>query len=425
MNHPQAVPAKNSRYTFKHTLYACYIGYITQAVVNNLAPLLFVIFQTQYALTFEQVGRLILINFGTQIIVDLISVKLVDKIGFRIPVVAAHILSAIGLIGLSLFPEIFPSAYAGLVMAVIIYAAGGGLIEVVVSPLVDSLPGDEKASAMSLLHSFYCWGQTAVVLFSTLFLWAFGESLWHFLPIIWCVIPIFNTFLFLKAPIGPSVPEEELMPVRSLLQSKLFLIALLLMLCAGASELAMSQWSSLFAETGLHVPKVIGDLLGPCLFAVLMGLGRVIYGLKGQKLNLPNVLMLSGFLCVACYFTTVFSPSPLLSLLACAVCGFSVALMWPGTLSMTAARFPAGGTAMFGVMAICGDIGASAGPWITGLVSDFAQSAPLITQLSESTGQSLTQLGLKSGLLVGILFPILLVIGTILFKLLRKEKENG
>lgn len=421
---PKTAGGRPSRYTFQHTLHACYTGYISQAIVNNLAPLLFVIFQQQYGLTFEEVGRLILLNFGTQIIVDVISVKLVDKIGYRAATVAAHVFAAAGLIGLSLFPEIFPSAYSGLSAAVMIYAAGGGMIEVIISPIVDSLPGDEKASAMSLLHSFYCWGQMAVVLISTLFLWIAGEGLWKLLPVAWCIVPAFNTFRFARVPLMPPVPEEKLMPVRELLKSKLFLTALLLMLCAGASELAMSQWSSLFAETGLHVPKVMGDLLGPCLFAALMGLGRLLFGLKGQNLNLPNVLLLSGILCMACYFVTVFSPSPILSLLACAVCGLSVSLMWPGTLSMTAARFPAGGTAMFGVMAICGDMGASAGPWLTGVISDFAQSAPAIQTLSESTGESLTQLGLKSGLLVGILFPVLLAVGVILFKACYRRLQH-
>lgn len=394
------------RYTYKHTLRACYLGYITQAIVNNLAPLLFIIFQNQYHISFEMIGRLILINFGTQIVADILSVKYVDRIGYRKAAVMAHIFCSIGLMSLGVLPLIMPVPYMGLVIAVMIYAIGGGIIEVLVSPIVEFLPGDEKASAMSLLHSFYCWGQVGVVLLTTLLLKVIGSSYWFVLPILWAFIPLYNIKNFLKVPIIEPHEDAPTMSIGELLSTRGFVIALVLMLCAGASEITMSQWSSLFAEKGLQVPKVVGDLLGPCFFAVLMGIGRSIYGIWGHKINLNRALMASGILCVICYAVTIFVQNPFISLLGCAVTGLSVSLMWPGTFSLTSATYPMGGTAMFGMLAIFGDIGAAVGPWIAGVVSDAVG------------------LGLKAGLLVAIVFPIMLVIGVMLLKKLNIQSEG-
>lgn len=407
--------------TYKHTRYACYAGYITQAIINNLAPLLFIIFQTQYGLNFEMVGRLILINFGTQIIADILAVKFADKFGYRASAVLAHVFCTVGLILLGTLPQVCSSPYTGLVIAVVTYALGGGLLEVLVSPIVDSLPGEKKASDMSLLHSFYCWGQMGVVLISTLILTAFGTDIWMWLPLGWAILPFVNLFFFMKVPFVPPVPEEKLMTVRELCKSRVFLLALVIMMCAGASELTMSQWSSLFAETGLGVSKTLGDLLGPCLFAALMGTGRLLYGLYGHRLNLQNGLLFCGCLCMLCYFTTVFAPHPLLSLIGCAVCGFSVSLMWPGAFSDTAARFPMGGTAMFGMMAVFGDLGASLGPWISGVVSDLSQKTNLLQQMQASTGEDLSQLGLKAGLLAAVIFPLILTLSVLYLKKRRKN----
>ncbi len=394
------------RYTYKHTLRACYLGYITQAIVNNLAPLLFIIFQNQYHISFEMIGRLILINFGTQIVADILSVKYVDRIGYRKAAVMAHIFCSIGLMSLGVLPLIMPVPYMGLVIAVMIYAIGGGIIEVLVSPIVEFLPGDEKASAMSLLHSFYCWGQVGVVLLTTLLLKVIGSSYWFVLPILWAFIPLYNIKNFLKVPIIEPHEDAPTMSIGELLSTRGFVIALVLMLCAGASEITMSQWSSLFAEKGLQVPKVVGDLLGPCFFAVLMGIGRSIYGIWGHKINLNRALMASGILCVICYAVTIFVQNPFISLLGCAVTGLSVSLMWPGTFSLTSATYPMGGTAMFGMLAIFGDIGAAVGPWIAGVVSDAVG------------------LGLKAGLLVAIVFPIMLVIGVMLLKKLNIQSKG-
>jgi fucose permease len=403
-------------YTYKHTLYACYLGYITQAIVNNLTPLLFVIFQDEFAISFEMIGRLILINFGTQIAADFFALKYVDRIGYRTAAVVAHLFCAAGLIALGILPRVMPSPYSGLVLAVVIYAIGGGIIEVMISPIVESLPGEQKASAMSLLHSFYCWGQMGVVFITTVLLWIMGTGPWFILPILWALVPIYNLIRFLNVPLLPTIPEHEKTPFRQLLSSHLFVVALILMMCAGASELTMSQWSSLFAQKGLGVPKIIGDLLGPCLFAVLMGTGRALYGVWGHRIPLKGALAASGALCVACYAVTVFVYNPVLALLGCALCGFSVALMWPGTISLSAAAFPKGGTAMFGALAIFGDVGASVGPWLAGFVSDAAQQSSRLVAWGAASGLQPEQVGLKTGLFVAMIFPLLLVAGVMLLR---------
>ena len=408
---------------YRSTLYACYFGFITQAIINNIAPLLFIIFQNEFKISFEMVGRLILINFGTQIFSDIIAAKYADRIGHRRAIVAAHAFCAIGLMSLGILPKLLPDPYVGLTIAVVLYAIGGGFIEVMVSPMVEALPGDAKASAMSLLHSFYCWGQMAVVLLTTLLIKILGTDIWFILPVLWAAVPLYNLIRFLKVPIMPTLPEEEKTPVKKLLSSRVFLIALVLMLCAGSSELAMSQWSSLFAERGLQVPKLVGDLLGPCLFAALMGVGRTLYGVMGHRINLKLALMASGALCVICYAVTVFVQIPVISLLGCAICGFSVSLMWPGTYSLMAERFPKGGTAMFGVLAIFGDLGAAIGPWITGLVSDLAQGSQWLLSLGAANNLEPDQMGLKTGLLTAMIFPLVLFIGVAALRKTKAPKQ--
>lgn len=409
------------KYSYKNTLRACYIGYITQAIVNNLAPILFIIFQNEFHISFEEIGRLILINFATQTFADVIAIKYVDKFGYRKSAIFAHVFCAVGLIGLSVLPQLMPSPYTGLVTAVMIYALGGGILEVLVSPIVESVPGDEKEAAMSLLHSFYCWGQMGVVLITTVLLKLIGNNMWTIIPIIWSIIPIYNGIKFVKVPLVPTLPQEETMSIKELLKSNYILVAFVLMLCAGASELTMSQWSSLFAEKGLKVPKVIGDIAGPCMFAIFMGTGRTLYGIWGSKINLKKSLFRSGILCVICYGITVFSPWPVLSLVACAVTGISVSLMWPGTFSLSANMYPNGGTAMFGMLAIFGDLGASIGPWFAGIISDLGQKSTKLVTFGQLHNINVEQVGLKTGLLAAIVFPIMLVAGILLIK----EENNN
>ena len=395
--------------SYKSTRIACCLGCIFQGVVNNISPLFFVIFQKEFGISYAMISSLILFNFVTQILVDLLCVRFVDKMGYRAAAVMAHVCGALGLTLLGLLPRVLPSPFVGLAIATIVSAIGSGMVEVIISPISDSLPSDAKDAKMSLLHSFYCWGQVAVVLLTTLAVRLLGEGLWWVLPLLWALLPAYNCVAFAMVPLRPTVPEEEKSPLKHLFSSRLFVVAMVIMLCAGASELAMSQWSSLFAEKALGVPKVMGDLLGPCLFAVFMGIGRTVYGIWGEKLDLNRALLCTACLCAGCYLGAALFSIPLISLLCCSLCGFSISLMWPGVLSATAAAYPKGGTAMFGVLAVCGDIGCSLGPALTGAVSDIA--------LGLGRG---AQWGLKAGMLGAALFPMVLILCLLLSRRFQK-----
>lgn len=402
---------------YKKTLRACYIGYFTQAIINNLAPVFFVIFQQDFDISLTQISWLIFINFGVQIVTDLVSVYAVDKIGYRKSVVLAHIASVLGLVLLGVLPYFVPNPFWGMAIAIVIYAYGSGLIEVLVSPIVDSIPSDNKSSAMSLLHSFYCWGQLGVVLLSTLALRIIGDGYWFILPILWAIVPAVNIFNFSKAPLAPMVAEEEKTPVRQLLTSKTFIVLLVMMLCAGATEMTISQWSSLFAERGLGVTKVVGDLLGPCLFAFFMGTGRAIYGVFGNRMNLKLSLLGCSVLGIVCYLLIALSPLPILALVGCALTGLAASLLWPGFFSLASACYPKGGTALFSLLAVFGDLGCTFAPYIAGIVADFVQNN---TNLGEIMKVSPEQAGLKIGILTSIIFPLIMVV---LIKQIKVKKE--
>lgn len=386
----------NKKYT--STKIACYTGYFVQAIINNLAPLFYVIFQNEFGFDYTKISWLIMLNFVTQIFVDFISVKIIARLGYRGSVVAAHVFSSLGLVLLGILPRAMSSHYLGLVISIITYATGSGLIEVLVSPIIEGLPLENKSGEMSLLHSFYCWGQASVVLFTTLFIKFAGGEHWDYAPLIWAVVPFINMFLFMKVPIIPPVPEgEDEMKVGQLFKSRNFIVFALLMSCAGASEIAMAQWASTFAETSLHVSKLTGDLLGPCMFALLMASGRVAYGFIGDKVDLRKVLTLSASLCVCAYLTATLAPGSAAPLVGCGLCGLSVATMWPGVFSLSAKYFPKGGTAMFAMLAMFGDLGCASGPWIAGLVTDAVKASGALAE------------PLKAGLLVCIFFPILMI----------------
>ncbi|MHB1357832.1 MAG: MFS transporter [Anaerolineae bacterium] len=407
--------------TYKHTVDACYLGYITQAAVVNLSPILFIVFQNQFGISYEMIGRLILINFCTQLLTDVVAVRYIDRVGIRPAAVFGHAAVTLGFILMAVLPQVMTSPYAGLVIAVVIYAIGGGLIEVLVSPTVDALPGEAKDSAMSLLHSFYSWGQVAVMLLSTLFIRAFGANLWYLLPLLWAIVPTFNAVLFARVPLAPAIPHHEKTPLKRLFTSRIFILAMVLMMCAGASEQAIAQWSSLFAEKGLGIPKLVGDLLGPVLFAVFMGVGRMTYGIWGERINLKATLIASSVLCIACYLVTVLAPVLLVALAGVALSGFTVSMMWPGMLRLTSRTFPLGSTAMFGVLAIMGDLGCALGPWIAGVVSDVGRRSTALLQIGAAGGMSADQIGLRAGILAAIIFPIGMLVGVLLFK----KHNNG
>lgn len=413
--------------TYKHTRIACYATFFSQAAVNMLAPLLFVTFQTQFGLSLEQVGRLILINFGTQLITDLLAMKLVERTGYRLGCILGNLLGGAGLIGLTVFPNLLADAYTGLCLAALLYGMGAGFMEVVISPVIAYLPGDDsQTGAIAFLNAAYSWGQVVVVAFSTLFLYGIGTQHWQILPVVWSAFPFLVMILFFQVPIVEPQQEKEqkMMNLRELASIPLFLLALLLMVCTGAAVISMSQWSSFFAEQGLGIPKVMGDLLGPCLFCGFAGTGRILFGLYGKNLNIPKTLMGSSVLCVICYLTAVFSPWPLLSLAGCALCGAVTCLMWPGTVSMCAVRFPLGGIIMFGLLAVFGDIGCSLGPWLTGLISDTAANMPEVIAYAAKRGQTLDQAALKIGLMAAMIFPIIQFIGLYIFRQDQKKQEN-
>ncbi|HOS29365.1 MAG TPA: MFS transporter [Treponemataceae bacterium] len=379
--------------TYKHTVYACFTGYIVQAIINNFAPLLFLTFQTSYNIPLAKITLLITLNFSVQLITDLLSPLFIDKIGYRVSVVLAHIFSALGLVLLPVLPSFFSDPSIGLFIAVVVYAVGGGLLEVLISPIVEASPTDNKEKAMSLLHSFYCWGHVGVVLISTLFFVLFGTVNWMFLSFFWALVPLANIFFFAKVPINHLIADgEKSLTLKELFKTKAFWLLIVLMVCAGASEQGVSQWASVFAERGLGVSKTIGDLAGPSLFALMMGLSRLYYGKYGDKINLARFMKLSIVLCIGSYLLISFSPFPVLGFIGCALCGLSVGILWPGTFSTASKLIKNGGTSMFAFLALAGDLGCGGGPTLVGLVS------------SASGGN------LNTGVLAGIVFPVLLLI---------------
>lgn len=390
---------------FQRTMDACFIAYIVQAIINNFVPLLFLRFQEGYGIPLSIITLLVTVNFGIQLAVDLASAGFVDRIGYRASMLIAHICAAAGLLSLTVLPEAFSDPFVGLLLSVIIYAVGGGLLEVLVSPVMESCPTENKEKAMSLLHSFYCWGHVAVVLISTVFFRIFGISNWKILAIGWAAVPLANLFLFAKAPIASLMKEgEQGLTLRELLSQKIFWVFLLMMVCAGASEQSVSQWASAFAEKALGVGKTVGDLAGPMAFAVLMGISRAFYGKYGDKIDLDRFMGGSAILCILSYLCISLIPIPAAGLIGCAVCGLSVGIMWPGAFSRASAAIRRGGTAMFAFLALAGDLGCSGGPTLVGLVSSrFGNN-------------------LRAGILAAILFPVLLLLGILTSK--RRKNKN-
>ncbi len=393
----------NIRNNYNHTIYASYIGYITQAIVNNFAPLLFITFSHQFSLTLDKIALITTLNFLVQLIVDALSAGFVDKIGYRISVILAHVFSAAGLILLGILPDIMTDSYAGILISVVLYAIGGGLIEVLISPIVEACPTEKKEAVMSLLHSFYCWGHVGVILISTLFFTLAGIENWKYMSMLWALIPLLNCFYFAAVPINHIAENREPLSLKQLMSEKLFWVFMVIMICAGASEHCMSQWASAFAEAGLHVSKTMGDLLGPCAFALLMGTARAIYGNNSDSLPLKKAMMRSAVLCIFSYLLASLTNSAVLGLIGCAICGFSVGIFWPGTFSIMAVEMPDVGTSMYALMALAGDVGCSAGPTMVGFIANAFND------------------NLKYGLLAAVIFPIIILITVNILSRLRKD----
>lgn len=377
---------------YKKTLLACYLGFVTQAIAANFAPLLFLKFHKDYGVPLGQIALISTAFFFTQLVIDVLCAKFVDRIGYRVSVVASSLCFSAGLAGLAFLPELFPTPFAGILTSVVIYAIGSGLLEVLGSPIVEACPFEHKEAVMSLLHSFYCWGSVGVVLVSTVFFAVFGIDNWKWLALLWALIPLYNTYNFATCPIETLVEEGKGMGIRGLLRVPMFWLAIVLMICAGASELTMAQWASAYAESAIGLSKTMGDLAGPCLFAVSMGISRVLYGKYGDRMELTGFMLGSGVLCLACYMMASLSAIPLVGLIGCIVCGFSVGIMWPGTISISSKRMPCGGTAMFALLAMAGDLGGAFGPSLAGAVT-------------QACGDSL-----QKGMLAGSVFPLVLVV---------------
>ena len=386
------------------TLRACYLAFITQAITANFAPLLFLKFHTDYTISLGQIALIPTVFFLTQLLVDVFCARFVDSIGYRRSIVLSEVASGLGLAGLAFLPDLFADPFAGVILCVVIYAIGSGLIEVLASPIVEACPFDHKDAVMSLLHSFYCWGSVGVILLSTLFFSVFGIQHWKWLACIWALVPLYNIWNFATCPIEHLTEDGQGMKIRELFRLPIFWTAILLMICAGASELAMAQWASAFTEAALGFSKTVGDLAGPCLFAVTMGICRVIYGKFGPKMDLIKFMIGSGILCLACYLLAGLSASPVPGLIGCICCGFSVGIMWPGTISITSPRIPKGGTALFALLAMAGDLGGAFGPSLVGTVTQQAGD------------------NLRTGVLVGSIFPLVLIAALILLS--RKARKQ-
>ena len=389
---------------YKKTLIACYMAFITQAIVANFAPLLFLKFHKDYNIPLGTIALISSVFFFSQLVVDLFCARFVDRIGYRKSIVAAEIFAGTGLICLAFLPDMLPNPFMGIIISVILYAIGSGLIEVLASPIVEACPFDNKESVMSLLHSFYCWGSLGVILISSLFFTIFGIENWRWIACIWALVPLCNIYNFATCPIESLVEDGQGLSIKNLFKLPVFWVCLVLMICAGASELSMAQWASAYTEAALGLSKTMGDLVGPCLFAVTMGICRVFYGKYGDKIELKKFMLASGILCLACYIMASVSGNPVVGLIGCVVCGASVGIMWPGTISISSQCIPKGGTAMFAMLAMAGDMGGTIGPAIVG-------------RISQANGDAI-QIGLRAG----SVFPIVLILSIII--LTRKKGQK-
>lgn len=391
--------------TYAATLRTCFTASMVQAIINTFITLLFVTFQQDYGVSLEWIAALISTNFLLQLVVDLISARFLDKVGYRVASVVAHILAAVGLVELAVLPELIP-AKAGIAIAVVTYALGGGLLEVIVSPMAEACPTENKERTMSFLHSFYCWGHMTMIIVSTIFFVVFGIQHWKILAVIWALVPLTNAFFLARVPMAPLLPPDTATAtIRELFSKKIFYLMLVYMVCAGASELTVSQWSSALAEEGLGVSKTVGDLAGPLFFALLMGISRVLFSRLGDRMPLHRFMIFSAILCVLCYLVIALAPSAAVALIACGICGFSVGIFWPGTFSMASKTIRNGGTPMFALLALGGDLGCAVGPAVAGFVSGHAGG------------------DLRRGILVGAIFPAIML-ATLLFYRQRKKRQG-
>ena len=397
---------KIMKLTYRHTQLACYLGYVSQAITTTFLPLLFVRLGNEFGFTLSKLTVLIAITFVSEIFIDALSPRFINKIGYRASMVLANICSTIGTAGYAVLPFVMKDPYAGFVLCAVINAIGGGFDEVLVSPIVEACPTKNKARAMALLHSFYCWGCAAVVLLSTLYFHLAGVENWRLLAGLWALIPLSNAFLFSLVPIRTLEEEKGESRFADMLRNPIFWLMCVVMICAGASELAMSQWASAFAEAGLGISKTFGDLLGPCAFAVLMGTSRILFSRINDKTDISKILIVCAVLCIGAYFVSALSENPIIALLGCGLCGFAVAPMWPGAFSMASKDIPNASTAMFAAFALAGDMGCTAGPSAVGFIS--------------SAGSN----DIGSGLIYSAVFPAAMILCLVVIRIIRRNKST-
>lgn len=378
---------------YRSTKLACYVGYIVQAVINNFLPILFIALQDVYELSYEKLARLIVFNFVTQMVTDLITPKIVEKTGYKKAAVICHGAAALGLALLGILPRFIPP-YSGIIISIIVYAFGSGLIEVLVSPIIEMLPTTDKSGNMSILHSFYCWGQAFTIIVTTFLVKVFGYGNWTIIPLVWAVLPFINMFFFMRVPVVEPEKEKKNAGFKELVRNRRFLIYMVMMLCAGATEIAMAEWASMFVQKALGVSKVVGDLTGPCAFALFMGIGRMWYAAVAKRVNFRKTLIILSTLCFICYVVVAVCNIPWVSLIFCAICGFTVSISWPGIYSAGAEEFPDGSSVMYSVFAMCGDTGCCLGPWALGIVAD--------------------SFGLNTGFAVTSVFAVIMIIAVLL-----------
>lgn len=388
---------------YRLTTLSCFVGIFIQAIASNIMPVLFVPFMRLYGLSFGQLGLLVGIFFTAQLLVDLLFSKAIDKYGFRIFVLCASLAAFVGLLMFALTPRLFDNIYTGIIIATIFFAGACGTLEIVLSPIIHSIPNENKGPAMTLMHSFYAWGQAATIIVTTLLLFVLGIGNWPIIMVMWSMVPIISFVMFLRSKYPPVVHEHHRMGFRALFRQSFFLIAMLAIFFGAATELTMSQWASSFTEKALHLPKVSGDLLGMCGFAIMMGLGRTLHGKWGHRINMHRILIIGSILATAAYVTAALSPWVVLSVAMCALCGLFASLMWPGTLVITAERFPLAGSFMFAMMAAAGDLGAGAGPWWMGQTTDWIMQSSTIQSMISLAPESLA---MRGALLLAAVLPL-------------------
>ncbi len=409
--------------SYRATTVACCMGNFALALIVNFLPVIFIPLREQFGLSFEKLGLLVGINFVTQVVTDLTFSRVADRYGARPFVVGGLVLCSAGIVLLAVCGLTMQNPYPGFVAATMLYSCGGGLMELLLSPIVDAIPTDEKTTAMSILHSFYAWGQVAVVLLTTCALLVFSAASWPYVALCWAVVPLANAVLFTRVPIAPQLPAETRMPVRVLLAQKAFIIGLFVITFSGMSEVAMSQWASATMEKALGLSKVAGDIAGLCMFGVMLGVGRMLYGIFGARVRVYRVMVLGAAMAIVCYLTVSLVMWPPLALAACALTGIAVSLLWPGSLSLASRRFPLAGVSMFAIMAAGGDIGAAAGPTIIGFLADRLPLIPAFRSIMDAASLTPEAFGLRAALFVATVFPVCALVGLIALERGGEERE--